>query len=257
MAAFIRKVRTASGATAVQIAAKDGVRHKILEHLGSAHTDSELAALLQTAREKLQDGQQELDLDLGGGGERGSVIVSKPSRWLIDAISAAWHRLGFDVLDDEAFFQLVVGRLVEPTSMSDTSRVVGEIGMTPDHRNTYAKALKRCATSDYRDRVAKRCFEYAAETGGLSLVLYDVSTPYFEAEKEDALRKVGYSKERRVDPQIVVGPHRIPPRDRLLRREQGRNPHHRADHPEVPGPPRHRRRRDRRPPTPACSPPTT
>ena len=28
---------------------------------------------------------------------------------------------------------------------------------------------------------------------------------YFEAEKEDGLRKVGYSKERRVDPQIVVG----------------------------------------------------
>ena len=31
------------------------------------------------------------------------------------------------------------------------------------------------------------------------------TTLYFEAEKEDALRKVGYSKERRVDPQIVVG----------------------------------------------------
>jgi hypothetical protein len=28
---------------------------------------------------------------------------------------------------------------------------------------------------------------------------------YFEAENEDELRKVGYSKERRVDPQIVVG----------------------------------------------------
>nr|EJI93531.1 putative transposase domain protein [Rhodococcus sp. JVH1] len=28
---------------------------------------------------------------------------------------------------------------------------------------------------------------------------------YLEAEKEDDLRKVGYSKERRVDPQIVVG----------------------------------------------------
>ena len=28
---------------------------------------------------------------------------------------------------------------------------------------------------------------------------------YFEAEKEDDLRKVGYSKERRVDPQVVVG----------------------------------------------------
>ena len=37
------------------------------------------------------------------------------------------------------------------------------------------------------------------------LVLYDVTTLYFEAEKEDDLRKVGFSKERRVDPQIVVG----------------------------------------------------
>lgn len=36
-------------------------------------------------------------------------------------------------------------------------------------------------------------------------LLYDVTTLYFEAEKEDGLRKVGYSKERRVDPQIVVG----------------------------------------------------
>ena len=36
-------------------------------------------------------------------------------------------------------------------------------------------------------------------------ILYDVTTLYFEAEKEDGLRKVGYSKERRVDPQIVVG----------------------------------------------------
>jgi hypothetical protein len=31
------------------------------------------------------------------------------------------------------------------------------------------------------------------------------NTLYFEADNEDSLRKVGYSKERRVDPQIVVG----------------------------------------------------
>jgi hypothetical protein len=36
-------------------------------------------------------------------------------------------------------------------------------------------------------------------------LLYDVTTLYFEAENEDDLRKVGYSKERRIDPQIVVG----------------------------------------------------
>ena len=32
-----------------------------------------------------------------------------------------------------------------------------------------------------------------------------VTTLYFEAEREDDLRKVGYSKERRVDPQVIVG----------------------------------------------------
>src|SRR5664279_2262272 len=57
----------------------------------------------------------------------------------------------------------------------------------------------------YRDQVARRCFEHARSHGDVSLVLYDVTTLYFEAEKEDDLRKVGFSKERRVDPQVVVG----------------------------------------------------
>lgn len=41
----VRKVRTASGATAVQIAERVGGRNKVLEHLGSAHTEAELSAL--------------------------------------------------------------------------------------------------------------------------------------------------------------------------------------------------------------------
>ena len=39
----------------------------------------------------------------------------------------------------------------------------------------------------------------------MALVLYDLTTLHFEAEDEDQLRKVGMSKERRVDPQITVG----------------------------------------------------
>ncbi len=134
MAAYIRKVRTASGATAVQIAVKQGGRRTIVEHVGSAHTDSELAALMQLARGKLHAGQEELDLglDVPGNSRKGpSLITAKRSRWLIEAVETAWHRLGFDVIDDEAFFQLVLARIVEPTSMSDTARVVGEIGPDP------------------------------------------------------------------------------------------------------------------------------
>ncbi|OMG07098.1 transposase [Actinomyces naeslundii] len=50
MSPFLRKVRTSSGAMAVQIAVKeDGVR-RIVEHLGSAHNETEVAALLEVGR---------------------------------------------------------------------------------------------------------------------------------------------------------------------------------------------------------------
>ena len=52
-----------------------------------------------------------------------------------------------------------------------------------------------------------------------------VTTLYFEAEREDDLRRVGYSKERRVDPQVIVGllvdRRGFPPPGRLLGGEQG------------------------------------
>lgn len=58
---------------------------------------------------------------------------------------------------------------------------------------------------DYRGTLAAACASYSRRSGAASLVLYDVTTLHFEAEHEDALRKVGMSKERRVDPQIQVG----------------------------------------------------
>lgn len=106
---------------------------------------------------------------------------------------------------DEAFFQLVAARLIEPTSMSDSARVLTEVGMEPVHRNTFHAALRRCAKREHRDQVTTKSFEHAATSGDISLVLYDFTTLYFEAENEDELCKVGFSKERRVDPQIVVG----------------------------------------------------
>lgn len=54
MVAYVRKVRTASGAVAVQVARKDHGRVVILAHLGSAHTDAELGVLLHAAQPPVQ-----------------------------------------------------------------------------------------------------------------------------------------------------------------------------------------------------------
>ncbi len=95
--------------------------------------------------------------------------------------------------------------MVEPTSLLDVARVLGDLGQEAASYKTMGRTLARAQERGYRDLVAGACFEHAVSTGDVSLIMYDVTTLYFEAEKEDDLRKVGYSKERRVDPQIVVG----------------------------------------------------
>ena len=145
----------------------------------------------------------------GLAGERGRVaaprVVATSSRLLFDTLAGVYADLGFDVLGDETFRDLVIARIVEPTSILDAGRVLTDLGRPPASEKTMRRTLARCVDREYRDKIADACFAHALSAGDVSLVLYDVTTLYFEAEKEDDLRKVGYSKERRVDPQIVVG----------------------------------------------------
>jgi len=226
-------VRTASGATAVQIAGYSGGRRRIVAHVGSARTEAELGLLVARARDLLEDDRQGV-LELGieprvakvalVSGSSESALFAHPPRVstsgssvgparvlgtasgvLFDALAAVFADLGFDTLGDGVFRDLVIARVVEPTSLLDTGRVLADLGRRPAAYATMKRTLARCASGKYRDRVAGLCFTHARTSGDVSLVLYDVTTLYFEAEKEDGLRKVGYSKERRVDPQIVVG----------------------------------------------------
>ena len=109
------------------------------------------------------------------------------------------------MVGDGVFRDLVLARIVEPTSILDAGRVLGDLGQRPASEKTMRRTLVRARVRGYRDKVSAACFAHATTAGDLSLCLYDVTTLYFEADKEDELRKVGYSKERRVDPQVVVG----------------------------------------------------
>jgi hypothetical protein len=214
--------------------------------VGSAHTQAELGVLLQRAGDLLEDpAQGVLDLDVEataavsavigppgaamlcgaatsgqasgpvGGRDGPGRVVSTDSRLLFEALAGVFTALGFDALGDQVFSDLVIARVVEPTSLLDIGRVLTDLGRVPAGYPTMKRTLKRVTASGsagglsgagtYRDQVAGWCFEHARTSGDVSLVLYDVTTLYFEAEKEDDLRKVGFSKERRVDPQVVVG----------------------------------------------------
>lgn len=75
---FIRKVRTASGAVAVQIVNCTGHTVTGIEHIGSAHNDAELGILLAQAEARLRPGQQAFDL---GDLETVAVRTTDVANW--------------------------------------------------------------------------------------------------------------------------------------------------------------------------------
>lgn len=200
--AFIRKVKTKSGATAVQIAYSAYGKIISLEHIGSAHNPADLETLTKLAEKKLRDRQLSL---LEPPTELDVIIEQSVASLLYETLVNCFKNLGFNALDDHEFVNLVVARLVEPTSKLDSIRVLSELGVTGISNTAIYRCLKRIVANDYRSKLAELCFARATTGGGLTLVLYDVTTLYFEIQEEDDYRKPGLSKERRLEPQIVVG----------------------------------------------------
>lgn len=96
----MRRVQTASGAVAVQVVTKQGGEVLDVDHVGSVHSDTELAVRLDVASSRLRPGQDMLDL---------GPVEARPSR-----------------MQDVADFTVGV-----PVKDADSTRVVsGSVGMS-------------------------------------------------------------------------------------------------------------------------------
>ena len=190
---FVRKVRTASGAVAVQVVTRRGRQVERVEHVGSAHTDAELALLLAAARERLSPGrtswtwgscrwslrgwtrsrtgpaQPELPLPPAGGRwasrrRRCGRVVATSADLLWAVLTSAYARLGFDVLGDDGFRAMVLARIVEPTSKAEVVRVLDEIGAPAVSLRTLFRSLARCQARDYRGQLATAAWAHSVRT---------------------------------------------------------------------------------------------
>jgi len=148
MPSFIRKVKTKSGATAVQIVYKHGREVVRIVHIGSAHNNTELKILLALAHEKMHEGQLSFDFP---------------------------HKNSLKLCLEKSYSGLLWDTL---------SHVYGSI---------------RVIDNSYRAILSQACYRHVAPSS-LRLVLYDVTTLYFEVQKDDEYRKPGLSKERRLEP---------------------------------------------------------
>ena len=205
-------------------------KRRIIAHVGSARDEVELGVLMQQAQ-LLLDNLRQAPLDLGATtpvvkaellGPASPALIQEPAgkkrRVLVapavlktasdlcyEVIGKVYDDLGFGVLNDAVFKDLVIAQIVEPTSLLDVDRVLKELGRSPASRATRERTLDRCVSGAYRSQIAKACFKHASTSGDVSLVLYDVTSLRTQAAREDDFRRVGFSKDRSIDPQIIVG----------------------------------------------------
>jgi hypothetical protein len=125
---------------------------------------------------------------------------------LLDALERGYRVLGLDAAagGDVVFRDLVLARIIEPVSKLDSLRVLEEAGTAPPSYRTVERRLPVYAREEWRQRLSAACAA-RARLGPASLVLYDVSTLYFETDQGDGFREPGFSKERRLEPQITIG----------------------------------------------------
>ena len=203
----MRTVKTSSGATAVQVVWSWRKGSRSIDHIGSAHDEVELAALKAAAAERLAAGQAVLDLGLPGVHEPGVLpITSSRMSHLWEGLCAAYRIVGFEAVSkgDTVFRDLVLARIIEPTSKIDAERVLSEVGIEAASYATVKRRLPSYAAASWRQSLAGASAR-RAELGPASLVLFDVSTLYFETDAGDGFREPGFSKERRLEPQITLG----------------------------------------------------
>jgi hypothetical protein len=201
-------VKTSSGAVAVQIVYSFHRGSRQIEHIGSAHDDAGVELLKAVARQRLAAGQGVLELGPGFGAAGGAALPITSSRMgvLLDALVRGYEVLGLGRAAgrDEVFRQLVTARIIEPVSKLDSLRVLEEAGVVPPSYATLKRRLPVYAKDAFRQGLSAACAAHA-RLGRATLVLYDVTTLYFETDEGDGFRESGFSKERRLEPQITVG----------------------------------------------------
>ena len=87
--------------------------------------------LKAVAQQRMTEGQDELDF--GAGQPRGRALTIRGSRaeHLWEALSAGYRAVGLESTSgaDAVLKQLVLARIIEPTSKLDSIRVLDEVGI--------------------------------------------------------------------------------------------------------------------------------
>ena len=204
----IRKIRTKSGATALQVVQYHGHRAKIAKHIGSCKEEFEYELLLKKAQEWIE--HQTLQTNIFPEPKQKVLIVERGECVAVTHHFAYQFFMGcLNECDlthlPQPLLDLAIMRLIEPASKLRSIELLSRyFGIHYSQRiyRTIPKLIVHKADIEQRAyNVSQQKFKEQ-----FYYVLYDVTTLYFESFKADELKVQGFSKDNKSQqPQIVIG----------------------------------------------------
>lgn len=208
---FVRKKVNTSGLVSVQVITKIKGKSKLVRTMGSSRDDKVIESLVERGYQFIATygGQKTFDFSdessmLRLAFQSISSHIEVGTELLLGKI---FDDIGFSVVDDIIFKQLVISRLTYPVSKLKTSDYLGKYhDLDYPVQQIYRYMDKLHSTQ--KELVQQISYTHTKKIlgGQISVVFYDVTTLYFEIDQEDGLRKTGFSKEgKHQNPQIVLG----------------------------------------------------
>jgi len=211
---FVREKKNKSGTVSVQIIDKSSGSYRVAQTVGSSSDPEEIAYLRKKAYTIIPTliGQTSIDFWSDSTKEfvsnlkrvkTSQVQVYGPER----VFGKIFDDIGFNEVQEELFRHLVITRIIAPGSKLKTVDYLERYkGISIDISKIYRfmDTLHR----SLKEQVEQIAFDYTKSVlgGKISVVFYDMTTLYFEAEDEDDLRIPGYSKDGKPhNPQILLG----------------------------------------------------
>jgi transposase len=205
-----RVVKTASGASAVQVIYYRNRRRVIFKHIGSARNNQELESLMLVARDLIKN--TSADIPLFEDVKLDNLLyldkcefLGVYSTFLYDTLSEVMAQMGLGKIKKQLLLDMVVIRIVEPASKLRSIELLESHFGIKHRRQSYYKSAPQWLK--LKGKIEDIVVDFAMNhyAFNFDLLFYDVTTLYFETFTEDELRKNGFSKDNKSQqPQILV-----------------------------------------------------
>lgn len=206
----IRKIQYSEGSTSVQVYKIENRKRIIVRHIGTARTIEELTDLITLANDFINTITKQLFLF---NDEESNNIINIKQIDFVGVYYSFFHELiskliiniGFDKLKNNFLLDLVIMRMMEPTSKLQSIALLQEyFGIKHRRQKYYESAPQWLELKNKAESIAVK-FAESQYNFNYDLVFYDVTTLYFETFEADELRKPGFSKDNKSQqPQILI-----------------------------------------------------